>query len=38
VPLTLFFVGLLIALNGADYETTRAVLANPLVVLVLARC
>ena len=36
VPLTLFFVGLLIALNGADYETTRAVLANPLVVLVLA--
>jgi len=36
VPLVLFFVGLLIALNGADYETTRAVLANPLVTLVLA--
>ncbi|MGE0280170.1 MAG: succinate dehydrogenase, hydrophobic membrane anchor protein [Rhizobiaceae bacterium] len=36
VPLVLFFVGLLIALNGADYETTRAVLANPLVALVLA--
>lgn len=36
VPLILFFVGLLIALNGADYETTRAVLANPLVALVLA--
>jgi len=36
VPLMLFFVGLLIALNGADYETTRAVLANPLVALVVA--
>ncbi len=36
VPLVLFFVGLLIALNGADYETTRAVLANPLVALVMA--
>ncbi|HEY5816954.1 MAG TPA: succinate dehydrogenase, hydrophobic membrane anchor protein [Mesorhizobium sp.] len=36
VPLTLFFVGLLIALNGADYETTRAVLANPFVALMLA--
>lgn len=36
VPLTLFFVGLLIALNGADYETTRATLANPFVAIVLA--
>ena len=36
VPLTLFFVGLLIALNGADYETTRAALANPFVALTLA--
>jgi len=36
VFLTLFFVGLLVALNGADYETTRATLANPFVALVLA--
>lgn len=36
VPLTLFFVGLIVALNGADFDTTRAVLANPLVALVLA--
>lgn len=36
VPLTLFFVGLIVALNGADYERTRAVLANPFVTLVLA--
>lgn len=35
VPLTLFFVGLLIALNGADYEATRAALANPFVALLL---
>lgn len=35
VPLTLFFIGLLIALNGASYEETRAVLAHPLVGLVL---
>lgn len=40
VLLILFFVGLLISLNGADYETTRATLANPLVgvVLILALC
>lgn len=36
VPLTLFFVGLIVALNGADFDTTRAVLANPLVALMLA--
>lgn len=35
VPLTLFFVGLLIALNGAGYETVKATLANPFVALVL---
>lgn len=35
VPLMLFFVGLLIALNGADYATVRGVLANPFVALVL---
>jgi succinate dehydrogenase / fumarate reductase membrane anchor subunit len=35
VPLTLFFVGLLIALNGAGFAETRAVLSNPFVALVL---
>lgn len=35
VPLTLFFVGLLIALTGADYTQVRAVLANPFVALIL---
>ncbi|MDQ6434040.1 succinate dehydrogenase, hydrophobic membrane anchor protein [Mesorhizobium sp. LHD-90] len=35
VPLTLFFVGLLISLNGAGFAETRAVLSNPLVALVL---
>jgi succinate dehydrogenase / fumarate reductase membrane anchor subunit len=35
VPLTLFAIGLLIALNGASYEEVRSVLANPLVSLVL---
>ena len=36
IPLILLFVGLLISLNGAGYAETRAVLANPLVGLVLA--
>ena len=36
VPLTLFFVGLLIALNGQDFEYTRSVLGNPFVALMLA--
>ena len=36
IPLTLFFVGFLIALNGADYADVRAALANPFVALVLA--
>lgn len=36
IPLMLFFVGLLITLNGADYAAVRATLANPLVALVMA--
>ncbi|GAA4123720.1 succinate dehydrogenase, hydrophobic membrane anchor protein [Aminobacter aganoensis] len=36
IPLMLIFVGLLIALNGADYAAVRATLANPLVALVMA--
>ncbi|MER9304133.1 succinate dehydrogenase, hydrophobic membrane anchor protein [Mesorhizobium sp. M0293] len=36
IPLMLFFVGFLIALNGADYEHVRAALANPFVALVMA--
>jgi succinate dehydrogenase / fumarate reductase membrane anchor subunit len=35
VALTLFVVGLLVALNGASYAELRAALANPLVSLVL---
>jgi succinate dehydrogenase / fumarate reductase membrane anchor subunit len=35
VPLTLFFVGLLVALNGGDYVQVRSVLANPFVALIL---
>ena len=35
VPLILFFVGLLVSLNGAAYSEVRAALANPLVTLVL---
>ena len=35
VPLILFFVGLLISLNGASYAEVRAVLAHPLVALVM---
>lgn len=34
VPLTLFFVGFLIALNGAGFAETRAALADPLVAIV----
>lgn len=33
VPLILFFVGLLIALNGAPYADVRATLSNPFVAL-----
>jgi len=36
VPLMLFFVGFLIALNGAGYAEVRAALANPFVALVIA--
>lgn len=35
IPLTLFFTGLVIALNGAGYEETRAALSNPLVAVLL---
>jgi succinate dehydrogenase / fumarate reductase membrane anchor subunit len=35
IPLTLFFVGFLVALNGAGYAEVRAALANPFVALVL---
>jgi succinate dehydrogenase / fumarate reductase membrane anchor subunit len=33
IPLILFFLGLLISLNGASYEETRATLSNPFVAL-----
>jgi succinate dehydrogenase / fumarate reductase membrane anchor subunit len=36
VPLTLFFVGFLICMNGASYDEVRASLSHPLVALVLA--
>ena len=35
IPLVLFFIGLLISLNGAGWAETRAALANPLVALTL---
>ncbi|MGB3390637.1 MAG: succinate dehydrogenase, hydrophobic membrane anchor protein [Pseudaminobacter sp.] len=35
IPLILFFVGLLISLNGAGYAEVRSVLSNPFVALVL---
>lgn len=35
VPLTLFFVGLLVALSGASYGEVRATLANPFVAVVM---
>lgn len=35
VPLILFFIGILISLNGASYEEVRAALANPIVTLFL---
>ena len=35
IPLTLFAVGLLIALNGASYDEVRSALANPFVGLML---
>lgn len=36
IPLLLFFVGFLIAVNGHGYTEVRAALANPFVSLVLA--
>lgn len=36
VPLILFLIGLIVALNGADYATVRGVLGNPFVALMLA--
>jgi succinate dehydrogenase / fumarate reductase membrane anchor subunit len=35
IPLILFFVGLIVALNGADHAAVTAALANPLVAIVL---
>src|SRR5436190_13976001 len=35
IPLILFFVGFLIAINGAAYAQVHAALANPLVALAL---
>jgi len=36
VPLFLFFIGFLVAINGADYATVRSALAHPFVTLVFA--
>lgn len=36
IPLTLFFVGLLIALNGGSYAEVRGALGSPMVALVVA--
>jgi succinate dehydrogenase / fumarate reductase membrane anchor subunit len=33
IPLILFFIGLLISLNGASYAETRAALSSPFVAL-----
>jgi succinate dehydrogenase / fumarate reductase membrane anchor subunit len=35
IPLTLFFIGLLVALNGAGYDQVAAALGNPFVALVM---
>ena len=36
VPLTLFFLGVILSLIGADHAQVRATLANPFVALTLA--
>ncbi len=36
IPLMLFFVGFLVAVNGAVYGDVRAALANPFVAVVMA--
>ena len=33
VPLILFFIGFLVSINGADYQTVRSALGSPLVAL-----
>ena len=35
VPLVLFFIGLIVALNGASYAQVHAALANPITALLL---
>lgn len=35
IPLVLFFVGLIVALNGADHATVASALSNPLVAVVM---
>ncbi|GAA0597980.1 succinate dehydrogenase, hydrophobic membrane anchor protein [Paenochrobactrum glaciei] len=36
VPLVLFFVGLLVSLNGADYATVKATLGHPVIAIIMA--
>jgi len=36
IPLTLFFIGFAISLNGAGYAEVRAAISQPLVALLLA--
>ena len=36
VPLTLFFVGFLVCMNGADYASVRSALGHPVTTLVFA--
>ncbi|KRA00175.1 succinate dehydrogenase [Mesorhizobium sp. Root157] len=35
VPLTLFFVGFLVCMNGASYDEVRAAISHPAVALIL---
>ena len=35
IPLILFFIGLVVSLNGASHEEVVATLANPLVALIM---
>jgi len=35
VPLLLFFVGLIVSLNGADFQAVRTALSHPLTALVM---
>ncbi|MDV2966290.1 succinate dehydrogenase, hydrophobic membrane anchor protein [Nitratireductor aquimarinus] len=36
VPLVIFFIGFVIAINGASYEEVRATIANPFITVLLA--